>query len=275
MALSPSTALNQILGGYKQRIFFTKTNSVTTVAGLPYTLIDRAGVPAAGSLNPNQTTNGVVPTDATTGYPVLQAFAGSNKGYITRVELSCSAACTIELYDVLFMAGQTTIPTSGTTTVALTSIPSWAARVPFKSDGSTRDYSLVELFIQASTALSNHAHTTSIDYTDTADAAQNTGNISTQNTPVNRLIRMPLGGTLPVKTVTGYKVNGATSSTGSVSIMAARKLCSIRALGFSSVLGPDQTGCPEIFADSAILPVVLMDSTSSALPYLNIEIAEA
>jgi hypothetical protein len=270
----PLSGLDSVLAGYKQRIVFTKTNSAATVAGLPYTLIDRAGAPAAGSLNPGNATNGIVPTDATTGFPTIQAYAGSNRGYISRIELSCSAACTIELYDVLFMAGQTTIPTTGTTTVSLTSIPSFATRVPFRSDGTTRDYSLVELFLLASTALSNHAHTASIDYTDSADGAQNTGNMATQNIPVNRMIRMPLATALPVKTVTGYKLNGATSSTGSVSVMAARKLCSIRALGFSAVLGPDQTGLPEVYADSALMPVVIMDSTSSALPYLNIEIVE-
>lgn len=270
------TGLDSVLAGYKQRFYFMKTNSVTTVAGLPYTLIDRSGNPAAGSLNPSQTTNGLVPTDATAGFLPIAAFAGSNKGYLSRLELSITAAGTLELYDCLFMAGQTTIPTSGTTTVSLTSIPSFATRVPYKSDGSTRDWSLVELFIMCSTALSNHAHTTSIDYTDQDGNAGNTGNMSTQNLPVNRLVRMPLAtGDTGVQSITGYKVNGATSSTGSVSVLAMRKICAIRALGFSNVLGPDQTGLPEVFADSAIMPVAIMDSTSSALPYLYFEIVEA
>lgn len=269
-------ALDAVLNGYKQRLVFTKTNSVTTVAGLPYTLIDRSGYPAAGSLNPNQVTNGLVPTDATAGFPPINAFAGSNKGYISRLEYSTSAAGMLELYDCLFMAGQTTIPTSGTTTVALTSIPSFASRVPYKSDGTTRDWTLVELFIMASTALSNHAHTVSIDYLDQDGNAANTGNMSTQNIPVNRLIRMPLAsGDTGVQQITGYKVNGATSSTGSVSVLAMRRLCSIRGLPLSNALGPDQTGLPEVFGDSAIMPLALMDSTSSALPALNIEIVEA
>lgn len=273
----PLTGLDSVIAGYKQRLYYTKTNSVTTVAGLPYTLIDRAGNPAAGSLNPNNTTNGVVPTDATSGFIPIAAFAGSNKGYISRVELSLSAAGTIELYDVLFWAGQTTIPTSGTTTVTLTSIPDFSGRVPYKSDGTTRDWSCVELFVQASTALSNHAHSTSITYTDQdGNGSASTGNMSTQNIPVNRLLRMPLAsGDSGVQALTGYAVNGATSSTGSVSVLAMRKLCAIRTLGFSNVFGPDQTGMPQVFADSAILAVAVMDSTSSALPYVMIEIVEA
>jgi hypothetical protein len=273
----PPSGLDSVLAGYKQKLLISKTNSVTTVAGLPFTLIDRAGFPAAGSLNPGNTANGVVPTDATAGFPLINAFAGSNQGYISRIDLTTSAAGAFQLYDVLFWAGQTTIPVSGTTTVTLTSIPSFATRVPFKSDGSTRDWSQVEIFVQLSVAGSNHAHSTAITYTDQdGNTGATTGNISTQNIGVNRLIRAPLAaGDTGVQAITAYAVNGATSSTGSVSVIAARHLCTIRSQGFSASYGPDQTGLPEVFADSAILAVAVMDSTSSAIPWLNIEVVEA
>jgi hypothetical protein len=273
MALS---GLDAVLAGYKQKLLISKTNSVTTVAGLPFTLIDRAGFPAAGSLNPGNTANGVVPTYATAGFPLINAFGGSNRGYISRIDLTTSAAGAFQLYDVLFWAGQTTIPTTGTTPISLTSIPSFATRVPFKSDGSTRDWSLVEIFLQLSVAGSNHAHSTTISYTDQDGNAGSTGNISTQNIGVNRLIRAPLAaGDTGVQSITGYTVNGVTSATGAVSVIAARHLCTIRSQGFSASYGPDQTGLPEVFANSAILAVAVMDSTSSAIPWLNIEVVEA
>ena len=266
---------DKLIGAYRQTIPMVKTNSITTVAGLPSTLIDRAGFPAAGSLNPNQTTNGIVPVDTDAGYPLIDAASGSNRIYLSRVSISANVAMSVDLYDVLFMAGQTTIPTSGTTTVALTSRPSFSSRVPFLSDGTTRDWSRVELFIQSSVAFSNHAHTCSIDYLDQGGSAGNTGNISTQNIAVNRWLRCPLAaGDTGVQEITGYNVNGVATASGSVSVLAARRLGSFRtAGGLSSIYGPDYTGLPEVYGTSAILMVVRADSTSSGTPDVVIELA--
>jgi hypothetical protein len=269
------TSLDGLLGAYKQVIPMCKTNSITTVAGQPSTLIDRAGYPSAGSLNPSQTTNGVVPTDATTGYPTIAAFQGGNLGYLSRVEIVAPVSCAIAIYDVLFMAGQTTIPTSGTTTVTLSAQPSFAARVPFKGDGVTRNYGLVELFLQSSVAWSNHGHSTAITYLDQDGNSGSTGNISTQNTIINRWVRAPLAaGDTGVSGISSYAVNGIASAAGAVSVVCARRLFLARTNGFSNIFGPDQTGMPQVFADSALLMVAYMDSTSSSIPSVTLEIAE-
>jgi hypothetical protein len=267
--------LDKLIGAYKQVIPMVKTNSTTTVAGLPSTLIDRAGFPAASSLNPSQTTNGIVPVDTDAGYPDLDNASGSNKLYLSRVSISANVAMSVDLYDVLFLAGQTTIPTSSTTTVALTSRPSFSGRVPFLSDGVTRDWSRVELFLYSAVAWSNHAHTASIDYLDQGGAAGNTGNVSTQNFAINRMLRMPLAaGDTGVQEITGYNLNGITSAAGAVVAMAARRLGSFRTQGgLSSLYGPDYTGLPELFGTSAILMVCRADSTSSGTPDVVIEIA--
>jgi hypothetical protein len=257
--------LDKLIGAYKQVIPMVKTNSVTTVAGLPSTLIDRAGFPVAGSLNPSQTTNGVV----------LDNASGSNKIYLSRVSISANVAMSVDLYDVLFLAGQTTIPTSSTTTVALTSRPSFSGRVPFLADGVTRDWSRVELFLYSAVAWSNHAHTASIDYLDQGGAAGNTGNQSTQNFVINRMLRMPLAaGDTGVQEITGYNLNGITSAAGAVVAMAARRLGSFRTQGgLASLYGPDYTGLPELYGTSAILMVCRADSTSSGIPDVVIELA--
>ena len=267
--------LDKLIGAYKQVVPMVKTNSVTTVAGLPSTLIDRAGFPVAGSLNPSQTTNGVVPVDTDAGYPVLDNASGSNKIYLSRVSISANVAMSVDLYDVLFLAGQTTIPTSSTTTVALTSRPSFSGRVPFLADGVTRDWSRVELFLYSAVAWSNHAHTASIDYLDQGGAAGNTGNVSTQSFAINRMLRMPLAaGDTGVQEITGYNLNGIASAAGAVVAMAARRLGSFRTQGgLSSLYGPDYTGLPELFGTSAILMVCRADSTSSGTPDVVIEVA--
>lgn len=267
--------LDKILGAYKQRIPMVKTNSVTTVAGAGSTTIDRAGFPVAGSLDPSQTTNGVVPTDATAGYPLIEAPSGSNKLYLSRVGISANVAMSVELYDVIFQAGRTTIPTSGTTTIALTSIPSIADRIPYMEDGVTKDYQSLQIYVQMAVAGSAHAHSVSVDYLDQGGAAGNTGNITTQSMIVNRLIRMPLAaGDTGVSGITGYNVNGIASATGAVAVQLMRSLGVYRTQGgLSSLYGPDYTGLPQIFADSAILMVVIADSTSSGVPNVNLEIA--
>ena len=89
---------NEYVGAFKQHIQIVKTTQVTTVAGQWSTVFDRAGFPAAGALSPAQTTNGAVPTDAETGFPTIAGFAGSNKGYLTRVEAQSNVAGTLALY---------------------------------------------------------------------------------------------------------------------------------------------------------------------------------
>ena len=266
---------DKLVGAYKQRIPMVKTNSVTTVAGIPFTVIDRAGFPPAGALNPGNVASGVVPTDATTGFPPVEDPLGGNRLYLSRVSISANVALSVDLYDLLFMAGQTTIPTSGTTTVALTSRPSFATRVPFMADGVTRCWCSVEPWIQLSVAGSAHAHTTSIDYLDQTGAAGNTGNLSTQSHIINRLIRCPLAaGDTGVQEITGYNVNGIASAAGAVSVLAMRRLGTFRTQGgLSSLYGPDYTGLPELFGSSALLMVVRADSTSSGIPDVVVEIA--
>lgn len=269
------TSLDQYLSATKQYVTIAKTNSVTTVAGVPFTLIDRAGTPAAGSLNPGNTTTGVVPTDATTGFPLITAFNGSNKGYLTRVEATWPVTGSLELYDVLFWAGQTTIPTASNTTVTLSTQPSYSARLPLNSAGAT-DWTQAELWAQMSVAGSAHAHSVTVTYVDDANnTAEATANVSTNAMQVNRLLRIPLNTQdRGVRQINSYTLNFAASATGAVSVLVMRKLWAGRVFGNSMQWSIDQTGMPEVFADSALLLVAVADSTSSSTPGVRIEIAE-
>lgn len=267
---------NAYVGAYKQHIQISKTASLTTVAGQWSPLFTQAGFPGAASA-PANTTTGVVPTSATAGFPVINAFAGSNKGFLSRVEAFSPVNQVLGLYDVLFWAGPTTIPTTGTTTVALTGRPSYATRVPFQSDGTTRNWAETELWVWLSTAGSNHAHTMSIDYTDQdGNTAVNTGNLSTQNIAVNRMLRLPwAAGDFGAREMEGYKVNGIASATGAVVAMVLRRIWQGRVPANTTMtFGPDLTGMPEVYATSALMLASLPESTASSTPHVLIEIAE-
>jgi hypothetical protein len=278
------TTFDQYIGSFKQILQIAKTATQTTTAGNPFTVWDRAGFPAAGTLNfgLQSITNGTVPTDATTGAPLIAAPSGSNKQYLSRVEAKGTVLGSLSLYDVLFYSGQVTIPTTGTTTTTLTSQPSFAGRVPFKSDGLTRDYeSHTELWAMAHTAWGNQAHTMSINYDGPGGNGLSTSNVSTQNQPIGRLLRLPwsTSGTAPgVSRINSFALNGIASATGAVVVMVMRHLWTgripIAAASYVDVVGPDRTGMPEIFGDSCLMAVVSADSTSSGLPDIRIEIAE-
>jgi hypothetical protein len=266
---------NEYCGAYKQHVQISKTTSVTTVAGQPALIFTVGGYPAAGS-NPANTTTGVVPTDATTGFPPIQNFQSGNKGRLSRVEAYSTVNQVLTLFDVLFWAGPTTIPTSGTTTVALTTRPSFTGRLPFQGDGTTRNWQETELWAWLSTAGSNHAHSVSIDYLDQDGNVANTGNLTTQNIAVNRVLRLPwASGDNGTQDLTGYKVNGATSSSGAVVVAVMRRLWQGRVLAnTTAVFGPDMTGLPEVFQDSALVLVGTPEGTATNTPHVILEIAE-
>lgn len=280
MALS----LDKLIGSYKQIVSMLKTNSVTTVAGVPFTLIDRAGYPVAGALNgPADTTNGAVPTDATTGFPNIESPQGNNKLYISRVEVAAPVAMSIALYDLLFWVGPTTIPTASNTTVDLTGGANYAAnataiaaRLPYMADGTTKDYSQVIPSCWMQVAGGNQAHSVVINYVDQAGNADGvTPSTTTQSMVINRMLNFGLAsGDYGIRQMRGYVANFATSATGAILPCLLRPLGRYRTQGgLSQIFGPDYTGLPQIFGDSALLMVCIADSTSSSTPAVTVEIA--
>lgn len=270
------TTFDQYVGSFKQHIQISKSAAVTTVAGQWATKFASAGFPGAASA-PANTTTGVVPTDATTGFPVIQNFSGSNLGYLSRVEAYSPVNQTLALFDLLFWAGPTTIPTSGTTTVTLGTQPSFSGRLPFRSDGTTPRWEEVEMWVWLSTAGSNHAHTFQMSYRDQDNnTAESSATVSTQNIAVNRILRVPWNaGDYGAQLMNGYLVNGVTSASGAVTAMFVRRLWTGRVeANTHKVFGPDLTGMPQVFQDSALFLAALPESTSTSTPNVLIEIAE-
>ena len=89
-ALVAITTGDGYVGSAKQIIPFTKTAPTTTIAATRFSVFDKAGNPGAGTLALTTATTGVCPTDATAGYPSINAFSGGAKGYLSRVAFASS-----------------------------------------------------------------------------------------------------------------------------------------------------------------------------------------
>jgi hypothetical protein len=248
-----------------QHIQFTKTVARTSVAATPFSVFDIAGNPGAGVLAGTSTTAGVVPTDATAGCPVINAFTGSNTGYLTRVRYASSVACRLGIYDMLWKAGAYSFNAS----VTLSSQPSYASRIP------GGDYAGTQIWVETVTAFTGNL-SIAVTYTNQGGTAgRSTGTVATGVAPtVGRMIQLPLqAGDTGVQKIESVTATVATA--GTFNLLVLRPLwegrCPIATAG--DVHGPDRTGMPQVFADSALFLMVTADSTSTGIPDLTIDIA--
>lgn len=259
------TTLDGYIAAIKQVLVYSKTASRTSVAAIPFSVFDLAGTPGAGTLAIGNTANGVVPTDATAGYPAINAFSGANKGYISQVKYNSPVACDLLLYDCIFSAGAYVFNAD----VTLASQPSYSSRVP----GGT-DYTGLELWIEAVTVFTGN-QTVQINYLDQDGAAGDTGAIATGLAPtVGRMLRIPLAsGDNGIQQIT--RVRSSVSSVGTFNVHVMRPLWMGRVIAANYGEAHDflKTGMIQIFADSALRLIVQADSTATSTPWLNIEVA--
>jgi hypothetical protein len=124
-------SVDNYIGSVKQFINWFKTASMTAVAGIPFSNFAQAGLPGAGALAVGNTANGIVPTDALAGYPVIAAF--NVLGQLGKVDFSWSVPGRLHLYDCLFSAGAYAYNAD----VSLASQPSFSDRVPGGAAGDS------------------------------------------------------------------------------------------------------------------------------------------
>lgn len=266
---------NDLIASAKQLIAYNKTAGRTTVALSWFTAFDLAGTPGAGTIAAGNTTNGVVQTDAIAGYPVINAFGGSNKGYITGVDFGNTVACRIKLMDCLFKVGAIGF-TAGTTT--LSAQPSYSTRVP----GGT-DYSSCQLWFEVTTAfVTGTAWSIQVTYTNEAGVTARTTTamtaVAAAALTLGRMYPIPLqAGDKGVQKIESVIVtNGGTAMTaGAINVCVMRPLWSgrVRLANDGDTHDFAKTGMPEVFADSALYPIFNTDGTALGLPELELEIA--
>lgn len=260
------TTLDGYIAAPKQQIVLTKTASMTTVAANFGETLHLAGNPGAGTLEGSNTANGVVPTDATAGFPAINAFGGSATGHLTGVEFSSSVACRMKLVDVLFKAGAYAFNAATT----LSSQPSYSSRVP----GGT-DFKGLELWIEAVTAFTGNL-SIAVTYTNqNGTTAKTTGTVATGIAPiVGRMIQLPLAsGDSGIQKIESVTATGSTAGTFNVLVVRPLWEGNIRVANAGDVHDFMKTGMPQVFADSALGLFVAGDSTTTGLPSLLIEVA--
>lgn len=260
------TTLDGYIGSAKQRVALVKTASRTAIAALPFSVFDLAGNPIAGTLAGTSTTEGVVPTDLTTGFPVIDAFGGGATGYISGIEHGSSVACRLRLYDMLFKAGAYAFNAN----VTLSAQPSYSSRVP----GGT-NFGGTELWLEAVSAFTG-ALSIAVTYTNQAGTAgRTTGTVVTGVTPtLGRMVQIPLAaGDTGLQKI--ESVVATISSAGTFNLLVLKHLWTGRVGAANSGDSHDmlRTGLPVVYADSALFLQVLADSTATGLPDLYIEVA--
>lgn len=257
------TTLDGWIAAVKQNLTYFKSASVTTLAAIPYTMFDMAGNPGAGALNAGNTANGIVPTDALAGYPVINAL-GAN-GYLSGIDFSSTIACRLTLYDRLFSAGAYAFNAN----VTLASQPSYAGRVP------GGNYSGLQLWIEAVTAFTG-SPSFQINYLDQAGNAGDTGVIgSGAALTIRRMFQMPLAaGDNGIQQIVQVRGTVATAGTFNVNVLRPLWTGRVPLANSGDVHDMLKTGLPQIYADSALFVVIHADGTSSGLPYMNIEVAD-
>jgi hypothetical protein len=256
-------SLDNYIASAKQRIQFIKTASRTAVAAQPFSVIDLAGNPGAGTLAGSNTANGLVPTDATAGYPIITAFGGS-VGYLSKIEFGSTVAGWVDIYDRVFLAGAYAFNAATT----LASIPSYSSRIP----GS--DYTGTQIWLEQVTA-STGSQSVAVTYTNQAGtASRTTGTVVTAANIVGRCWQLPLqAGDSGVQVVNS--VTGTVATVGTFNIMVLRPLWSGRINGANGGDVHDmlKTGMPQVYADSALFAIVTPDSTATGVPEFTVEIA--
>lgn len=259
------TGIDSYLAAAKQTVPWTKTASMTTVANTWFSPFAQAGQPGAGTLNVGNTANGLVPTDATAGYPIINAFGGGNTGYLTKVEYASTVACRIAVFDRVFVAGAYAFNAATT----LASQPSFLGREP---NGNGLD---CQLWIEAVTAFTGN-QSIAVTYTNQAGTAgRTTGTISTGVAPtVGRCLQLPLqAGDSGIQKV--ESVTSTVSTVGTFNVMVLRPLWRSRVLiaNWGDVHDLVRTGMPQVYADSSLYVLIAADSTASGIPDLSLQIS--
>jgi hypothetical protein len=265
--------LDKYIGASKFRLTWMKTGTRTLVAAMPYTVFDIAGSPGAGTLAIGNTANGVVPTDATNGYPIIPGFS-SSLGYLARVEFGSSVACCFDLYDRVFACGAYSYA-AGTT--SLSSQPGFSGRLP------SAQYSGLQVWLEVVTAFATGtAWTVHITYTDqggtTGVASPDLATMAAAALPLGRMYQLPLAaGDNGIQKIESVVVtNGGTAMTA-----GTFNLSILRPLWFGRVItanGGDvhdllRTGFPQIYEDSALYVILYADGTAVGLPDMTFQVA--
>jgi hypothetical protein len=240
----------ELNGARKLRVNYQKIVSVTggSFQGRSNPFANN-GFPATGTYAGSNTANGVVPTDAITGFPVLPSFGGL-EGYISAIELhmACTSWRSGWLFDLLFKAGAYSFGAD----VTLTAQPSFAARVP------GADYKGLEIWVESATTFAGTAVVT-VDYEDENGTPRVATATLLATQDLNRATRMSMA-SAGVSKITRVREAGATGGTFNVvvlrrllNLLIGTQLTSSASVGYiGNPFSYLTTGLPRVYEDSAL-----------------------
>lgn len=261
----PITSYDTLIAAAVQRIIMKRTASVVAVALQPTTVWQAAGEPGAGTLAIGNTANGVVPTDVTAGYPVINAFGGGAFGEIARLVFSNTVASVIQLYDRVFAAGAYAFNAN----TVLAAQPSYAARMP-----NGTDFTNTQIYVEAVTAFTG-VPSIAVTYTNQAGVAGRTTGVVAAPAAliVGRGFFLPLqAGDSGVQKIESVIATVATVGTFNVSVLRLLGESRGDVANWLDVQDWFRTGGPDVFADSALYPLVIPDGTATGLPSITVDI---
>jgi hypothetical protein len=254
MAISSQDQLVDALCNRNQLLVITRGSSTprTTIAGAWFQSLDLTGMPGSGTLAGTSVTAGVVPTDATAGCPTINAFSGSNTGYVSAIDCGCTATVRFLLADMLFKAG----PYNFNSSQALSGQPSYLGRMP------GGDATGSQIWIECVTAFTGNL-TVTITYTNQSGTGSRTATLATGTAlTVGRMMQVPLqAGDTGVQKI--ESVVGSVATVGTFNVLVIRTLRQMR-IGQSNdgaIVGPDQL-MHQIFSDSALFVLTAYDGVA-------------
>lgn len=192
--------------------------TMVSAAGFWSSLWAEVGNPAAGNLTIGNTANGLVPTDATAGAPIIAAFTGANTGYLCSFLATSTSPVQVVLYDRLFHVGSISAASAVTTT--LTTQPSFAGRVPGSNWGEC------EIWVEINVLIPATATTVVVNYQDGNNVAQNATQMqgaSLTGAPTKRMIPFALANGTGVQRINSVTV-ATPAASGSFNVVVLRTL---------------------------------------------------
>lgn len=250
-----------------QRLVIQKV-SVTSVAGFYYTLWNAA--PNAGSLAIGNIVAGVIPTDATAGAPVINAFTGANTGYLMTFDASFAQAGVLSIYDRLWHAG--TFSTTTLHTDTLSGQPA-LVRVP------NSDYSQLELWVENVVANGATATTITVSYQDGANTTQSATLDAAAYTscPANRMLPLRLANATGIQKVNSVTIGGVLG-TGTFNLVIQRNIVDHTTVSVG-IGRPKKnyfdTGLAQVYADSCLAAMCFATTTSTGTLFAEAAVGNA
>lgn len=242
----------------KERVVIVRTANVTATAAMWTTVFQAAGNPGAGTLGGSNTANGIVPTDARSGFPTISAYAGGASGYIGKASFKASVAGSALLADRIFEAGAYSFNANTT----LASQPSYSSRVP-----GGNDYTNTEIWIETVTAFTGNP-SFAITYTNQdGTTGRSTGTIASGAAfAVARMLNLPLqAGDTGIQKIENVTCTVASAGTFNVLVLRPLVMFDVRLANAADIQGLDRTGMPEVWADSCLGIYCQPDSTNTPI----------